>query len=361
MTLARYLFSRLCLYFLILNGTFSLLYNIVEFFEKIVRVQHATFKAVITFVGLNVFPTFFDLVPLGSFIAAFLLVREIHERGEWDTIFLMGIQPRRIVKTLALGGLLLSGISFVGKEIVILPLTQKAEKLRLREFKGDIDKKIYDQWFAHDNNIFTHFSFLDLKANHGENLSILYLSPTFEYKKTITAPVFSLDASSHSLLFAHGTKISTQKSETLNLVNTSIKLPDFFAYLTMNTSTLSLKDHLSNLIVARSLSSKYPFNQEVGGFLNRMLRHLQPFLYVTLIFCLFFLFSHMPYIRWIIIALPYPFFVISTNFCTFLIHHNASALVVTIPYLLAFLCIFLCMRTSFFRKNVTMLAIEKAV
>ncbi len=351
MTLARYLFFRLCMYFLILNSTLAILYNIVEFFEKIVRVQHATFHAVITFIGLNVFPTFFNLVPLSSFIATCLLVREIHERGEWHTIFLIGIHPRRIIKTLALGGLTLSIISFVGKEIVILPLTQKAETLKLKEFKGDINKKLYDQWFVHDNNIFTHFSFLDLKNKKGKNLSVLYLSPSFTLEKTIVAPTFFIDTTNHNIILPSGVELKSESNIESKLVNGHLKLPDFFAYLTMHGGPISLKQDTYNLIVARSLSSTYPFNQELGSILERILKHLQPLFYVTLIFCLFFLFSHMPYFRWISILLPYPFFVLFTSFCTFLIHHNASAIVVTIPYLIALLVIIICMNLSLFRKN----------
>lgn len=358
MILTRYLLKRLFLYFFLLNGTLAFLYNLVEFFEKLMRIHHTSLWAIIYFILLNIFPTFFELIPLTGWVASALLIREIYERGEWESILLIGISPFRLLRLFLIGGLAITFLSFVGKEIIITPISEKAERIRFEEFKHNEHINVYDQWVTRDESCFIHFDFLDLTNGNGKNITLLYFRPDFTIEKEVNAPEFKLHSSRHVVQLFNASSLSYDTAYKETVDQNEIQIPSLFLYLQTIGGTKRLSAHIRSVIEAYNSPIPYFFNQELGTFFERLLKHVQPlFYYVTTLF-LFLQWYEYEIFRWIVILLIYPYLLISTNATIFLVRHNSSAFLLFIPYIIVALLIITIFFSQKFRSFLK-LQIEK--
>lgn len=312
----------------------------------------ASLYNILIFTSLNFIPLFFDLVGLSVWIATFLLCWELHQRGEWETLRLISISPKEIVRSLFFMGIIFSLISLLGKEFIAHPLSQITEKYKITHFKQKSPRKIFNKWILLTQKSFLHIEYLDLKEQKGTGLSIIYMSNNFKPNKKIELDDFNINyksktvhAESATIIDFDTNQFDTNQFETNNTElssNFELKLPMFFLNLKTLFGSLSLKDQIINTISASRLSNKNVFNIEVGKLLNRLLSHLQPLIYVMLTLCIFFIFSGKN--RWIAMILPYPVFVVLISFSNYLVQHNTSAITIIIPYLLLLLLVYNFMR-----------------
>ena len=253
MVLTRYIFRRFFTYFFLVNTGLTLLYNFIEFFEKLTRTQNVNVLTIIEFILLNLLPCFFDLIPLGAWLATCLLFRELYQKKELESFQLVGIHPNKILCAFLYCGLMLSFLSFVGKEIIVYPLSQMSEIFKMEQLKRNTYKRLYNQWFMPKNNNFLYFQVLDIEENKGEGVSLLFMDENFVATQKVESKMADLSTKNLTLTLTDATSWSYQTNETNKIKNKTYYLPGLFAHLKMYVGIPSLKRQISNLFLIRKL------------------------------------------------------------------------------------------------------------
>ena len=173
MILVRSLSRRFLLYFFIINSTFTLLFNLIECFEKLTRTKSATAGLTLTFIKLNFIPSFFDNFALAAWLAIVFLIRDLDLYGEWEGLKLLSIKPISIFYIIGCLSLCLSCISYIGKEKLFLNLFKEAESIKKRSIKNNTRTTINETWFTLKNDIFCHIHQFDQITNQGNGLTLI--------------------------------------------------------------------------------------------------------------------------------------------------------------------------------------------
>ena len=336
MILTKYLARKFFTYLVTASTSIALLYNLIEFFEKLMRAHHATLSEISVFILLNLLPSFFELLPVSIWLATCLLIRELYLAGGWENLSLLSVRPHEILRHAFIGGAVLCTLSLVGKEWAINQVTKKVTHYKMKRLKSAQHQKIYNRWFCLDQQRFINIDYLDLTMGSGEGLLLLELDEQFLLKKRIWIPHFELTSSTNTIQ-----SIKTNASVLEGIFNTTHKklilhLPELVANLRLNAHTPTLTRLASTLFSARRLLSPQTLHRELCSFFMRILTHLQPLIYTVLPLGLFLLFPPSSLLLWAGILAIYPLFLIVTTISHFLSQHYFPAWIVTIPYLLAF-------------------------
>ena len=201
MVLAKYFLKRFFKYLFLINISLTLLFNFIEFFEKIVRVKHATIIMILKFIAMYIPPSFFDTLPLSCWLATCLLIKEFVQQDEWQLLKILNVKIKHIFNLFILAGIISAVFSFVGKEILTLELLNKAEQFRIEKFKQRSTQKIINKWITlSSQNIFCHFGYLDLDLDTGEDITFLYMSPEFKINKIVNSKQFKINPKSQNII-----------------------------------------------------------------------------------------------------------------------------------------------------------------
>lgn len=340
MILARYFFKRFFTNVFFINISFTLLFNLIEFFEKMVRVKDAPTSAILYFIGLNLIPSFFENLPVSSWLGSCMTLAQMEQQNEWEILKLLNIKTKKILFFVLISGITLVAFNFFGKEFLTNKLAISAEKFKHEKFKQDRQKKLFNQWFALNEKTFSHFKYLDLHKNKGDGLSLIEISPKFKIQKITSAKKFSIDHNDKNIVIPDGITLFTKTQEQKTLVNKNIKLPSFFTQLKMQGETPSLNQMFHVVIFDKKVLPNHVYHQLLYLFLSRILIHLLLIIYPLLTFLLFFLFPYHRFYRWILIFLPYPLAIFLFTSTDSLIRFLQYGTLATIPYITLFLAIF---------------------
>jgi lipopolysaccharide export LptBFGC system permease protein LptF len=342
MVLAIYFFKRFFTYLFSINISLTLLFNFIEFFEKIARVKHATTNTILHFIFLNIVPSFFETLPISCWLATCLLLKEFIQQNEWETLQILNIGTKKLFNLFFIAGTILALTSFIGKEKIVLPLTNKSEKFKLEKLKQGSLQKVLNKWFIltqpnSDNHLFCNFSILDMATNKGKNLLLIYMTPNFEIEKTLNSLAFEFNPEKQNLKISDGIIISSKKKSQLKIENYMLELPSFFSQLQLNLETPSIQLLFHNLIYGKKVLPSDLWDDLLAQLLQRILLHFQIIIYPLLTLCLFLLFPYNPLCKWVLILLPYPIITL-LNITTGLSNNVWNVL---LPYLTLMLVIFL--------------------
>lgn len=305
MIFTRYFLSRFFINIFSINIGLTLLLNLIEFFEKMVRVKQTSIETILFFIALNIIPSFFENMPLSCWLGSCLTIKEMHQQNEWNVVQLLNIGTKRIFALILIAGTTLMIFNFFGKEIVTQHITKKAEQFKQEKFKQSAHEKIFNRWFAL-NKAFCHINYLDLKRKVGTQFSMLELSPNFKIKKVTSAQMFSISPETKEIIISEGTMLSTDAKKQRALYDEKLHLPSLFSQLKIQGQALSLKQIFHVVIFDYKVLPKYVYHQLLYLFLSRFLIHLLLLLYPLLTFAFFLLFPYHRYYRWILIFVPYP-------------------------------------------------------
>jgi lipopolysaccharide export LptBFGC system permease protein LptF len=344
MVLIRYICKRFLAHFFIVSTLLALLFNFIEFFEKLMRAKHVGVGAILHFISLNFAPSLFDLMPLASWLATILLIKEFHQQNEWENFSILGITRKTIFKTILIIGTVLFAFHMVCKEKCILPLAFKSEHFKMETFKQHATQKIVSKWLLLDNNIFCYFSILDIDTAQGQELIILSLSPSFSIMQTIKAPIFYIDTHNQHLIIPHGYRYIAQENNHFPITDERLKLPSFFSQLQINIEIPSITNLSKHLIFNRNFLPESVKNELLATLLHTITSSLQIILYPLLTLCLLWLFPINNPLQWALIFTPYPIVVLCTTLIDFMLAQGAPALLILIPYLIIMFFIALCYR-----------------
>ena len=113
----------------------AVLFNFIEFFEKLARVKQASVEQIFQFLGLNFLPSAFDVMPVSVWLATLFVLRELTMQQSWDFLQLIGFIPRKLtvlLMTLTVG--LMLGVGLM-RESFVLEMAQTPEQYKYAHFK----------------------------------------------------------------------------------------------------------------------------------------------------------------------------------------------------------------------------------
>ncbi|MBU1008309.1 LptF/LptG family permease [Candidatus Dependentiae bacterium] len=338
MVLARYILQRFFTNLFFINISLTVLFNLVEFFEKMVRVKQTSTEAIFVFIALNLIPSFFENLPVASWLASCMTIKEMYQQNEWETLSLLNVPLKKVFSLIAIAGLVLMACSFLGKEFLSYRFAQTAEQFKQEQFKQNHHTKLFNRWLvltkSNNKKNFCHFDYLDLTTKRGLRFTLFEISDQFSLQKTTCAKTFSIDPPTKKITLSNSTTLETSSRKILSPETKQLVLPSFFTQLTIQDKTPPITQIVRLLLFSKKVLPDYVYHQLLYLFLNRILIHLLLLLYPLLTFMLFFLFPHHRYTRWTLIMTPYPLAVLiftATDSLMQTIHYGALAI---IPYVI---------------------------
>lgn len=341
MVFIKYFLRRFFSYFILITFALACLLSLIEFFEKLIHTAaaHST-QYVAHFISLNFIPTFFDIMPIGTWLATALLIKEFYQQHEWDTFLLLNITYRTLAKLFFMASIIIIIISFICKETYVARLAFTSEQFKIEKLKQTSTQKIIDKWFVISPTLLCYCNVLDLSTKRGCDIMLLFMSSTFTIEKTITAHSFYI-VSNKNMLFlqqAQSNYTATQiKATTKDL---SFTLPSFFSQIQINIEPPSLISSFKNIIFTKHLIPEATYREILARFIKYLLFYIHIALYALLTFYFFVLLQHCAYLKWAALLASYPFIVVITSIIDFLVSCGHTPWIFAIPYFLIFLFVF---------------------
>ena len=339
MIFTRYFFSRFFRHFFLINIFLTLLFTLIEFFEKLLRASHAGLYAIGYFLLLNILPTFFEYFPLSSWLATCMLIKEMLLQGEWESLSLLGVTKRTQLRLFFITGIILTLSSFVGKEYGAHQLTKQTEHIRRTVFKQQQSSTLYNRWFDLGSNKFCSMGTINMESGIGAQLTLLKLNDAFALEKMITAPTFSLLGKNNQIRFPQAKEYSAYSDTQRTLIDATITLPGITSQLTLASQHTPTLAHLVRHMIFASCATTTVRRTLLNQFLKRFLWHFQSLLYPLLTFLLFSLLYASPRFMWLSLFAVYPIATVVLSCVDMLVSKGFSPLFHLIPYFIGLLFI----------------------
>jgi len=330
----KYLAKKFITNIVTANILITSLFSLVEFFEKIVRFKDSTAEAAINFVVLNFMPCFFENLPLSSFVAGILLIKEIYQQNEWEIFHILNIKFKKIFKAIFFTTSIIAALSFVGKEIVVFKINEMAESFKQKQFKQTNNRKFFNQWINLDDKILCHFDFLDMESKSGQEISILNFSKNFDLEKTTLAKNFKINKKEKTIFIPEAKVIDPQNNTIQNVENLTFYMPHLLAQLNSKNSIQSLGRIAKLIFIENKLISKRTYNKLTYDFFERILCHILILIYPLLTLILFFIFPHAEIYRFTIAISPYPISIALTTIFNSIFQILPIGILSIIPYVI---------------------------
>lgn len=338
-------------FFVAISLMLAFIFNFIEFFEKIVRAKQVPVRVIIHFLSLNFIPTFFDLLPIATWLATCLLLKELLGRYEWELLQLMTFIPQKLFRFALIMGLFLSSTAFVLHERYVADLVFKAEHFKQEKLKQGVPQKLVSKWFELDNNQICYFSVFDPETVMGEDLLVIRFSPEFTFQKMVRAAHFMLNPSTTTIMIQSGHVFDMESQQEHVEQDLEIHSPAFFSQLRMNFECPTLLNTAKKLTLYGKLLPYGVYNEVFGQLCGRIAYYMQLLLYPLLTICLFMITNH-PFIRWVLALAAYPLFLIATIAGDEAFHSGFQALILLVPYLFILFLIAACwIRQGIIRKG----------
>ncbi len=347
MVLKKYLLKRFFKYLFIINISLTLLFNFIEFFEKIVRVKHATLGMVFHFITLNIPSSFFQTLNVSCWLSTCLLIKEFAEQNEWETFKILNINYHKLFKLFLFAGLITATFTFIGKEKLTLTLQNKSEKFKFEKLKQASYQKIYNKWLELKSvnkffKTFCFFQFLDLKENKGSNIIFININKNFEVEKIISGDKFKILPFKKKITIKKVIEVNTKANTQSIKRNQILYQPSFFSQLQLSNFIPQLSILFKNIILNKIFLPKNVWYDFISKLLKRLFFYLQIILYPILTLCFFLLFEERKKYKWISIFLPYPIMILADLIVDFFANRNFLPIFLFVPYLLIVLFILFC-------------------
>lgn len=338
-TFYRYFFIRFIKYLLAINLFFVLLFNFIEFFEKLSHAKHASVNEILYFLALNIAPTFFEQLPISTWLTSCLLIRELYLQQELDALVLLCFSLRKLFKLFLIVGTGLAITSLFLNENFVAKLTFQAEQYRMEHFKQVSTRRLINQWMALEPNIVCYFSILNPPVNaeetqDGKDLFLMYITPQFTIQKTVSAPSFLANTKHQKLLLSDGKIFNIETNAQTKFAQFEITNPSFFSQINLHYEAPSIINLTKELVGGRHIIPDAVSNDLLGQLFKRFVLYLLLILYPALTIGLFSLFWHRPTVRWLVIFAPYPLFTITATLADHMLRHGISAWLAYLPYLI---------------------------
>lgn len=328
--LARRFFAYVCTVGLML----AFIFNFIEFFEKLLRLKHASVGTIIHFVALNFIPTFFDLLPICAWLAMCLLIKDLVTSQEWELLQVLMFIPKRLLLFAISIGAIMSLSTFFLYEGIGSNLTFQAEHFRKNTFKQGTGKKLFDRWFELADNQFFHCELADLENNSGKGLAMISMDHNFQLTTIVNASDFYLDPVSSTITAPMATRYDAKSPGTLVHHSFTLQAPELFSQFALSNEEQSLKNLLSKTVMHSAKKLPAGIYRDIQGQLfTRLAYYLQILLYPLITACLFMCLYH-PYAQWVLMLSAYPIVLIAGLIGNGLFHSGMHPVIILVPYIL---------------------------
>lgn len=328
-----YFLRRFTGFFFTLTLLLAAIFNLIEFFEKLVRVANVDVQTVFHFICLNFLPSFSDLMPVGSWLATCLLLWEFHQRHEWDTLFMLSIGYKQLFTLFAWGGFLVMVTAFVVHEGIVLPLTVQSARFKRERFHyGGQKNKLINKSFMIKNDLFCSIGLLDVDAGVGHDLLLVYLSDHFEIERVVSAPLFYMNPAEKMVMLDNGQIFTKKDQQMRQFQHEKITIPGLFVKLWMHDEAPLLINLIKMVILQRMFLSREIVNELFYLILQRLMFYFQIVIYPVATFSLFLLGGNHLFLRWLMLLIPYPLITVISVLIMLLYQNSVSASVLMLLY-----------------------------
>jgi lipopolysaccharide export LptBFGC system permease protein LptF len=331
MVFIRYFFKRYCYYVGTITLLLTALLTLIELFEKLMRVSHASFAHIGMFLGLNALPVLVDNCAVGCWLATGLLLREFYVHHEWELMMMLNINNKELIRLFVLAGCLFAGVVMVSKELFVCKLAFKAEQFKVKHFKQKAPQLLVHRWIQLSDSRFCHIGMLDMGTNSGQNITVLTMSPDFSIEQALIGSTFSVDLEANQLIIEQGSSFDAMAHQCLPISQKVMTFPELF-------SQLSLEDQVPtalNLYPIIVHAYKQLPNSVVNKLLYQLLKIITSYFYVLLYSLITILLFTVWYghnrLRWIALCAAYPLFLTSQALLDFLVAYGCSAWIALAP------------------------------
>lgn len=336
MVFVWYFLRRFCIAFFAIAFILALLLNVVEFFEKVVRVSHTTAWTILSFVMLNFLPTFSDLMPIASWLAACLVIREFYHQKEWESLLLLNIDYGALLKLFMLAGFLVASGSLIFREYLTIPLSCQAEQFRSKQFKQGTPTIVTKMWYKIADTIYCYIGFLDLKSKKGEDLFLIHVGSDGNVHKSIRAQQFDVRPETESVVLKQGIEYYSEGAVSHQVLDKIVPLPGLFIRLAMQFDIPSLGSLCTKIIAHGRTLSGDAYMALMRAIFERLFFYAQILLFPAVTFVLFSIFIDFSHVKWFAVLLPYPLFTVISVLVFFLVQKYFSIWILALPFILIF-------------------------
>jgi len=338
MVLDWYITRRFLSYFVGISVMLALLFNVIEFFEKLVRLKTATPGMIIYFLSLRIVPSLFELMPLSIWLTTILMIRELYFHGEWETFPLVSFSLQRFLLLLTVVSACLMVVVFGIRERFVIPLSFTSDQFKEQFLKNGVGKKMVNKWVMIDEATFGYAHLIDFDQQTGEDLLLISMDNDFLLKKIMTVSSFGLDKKHNALICPEGHQYTIDGGEPLVLQNFCLHVPSFFSQLTVQLQAPTAFFLVKNLISCKHFVPGRVFRDFLYELFLRLLFYITFLIFPVTTFLLFCLVPATWY-RWLVVALPYPLWLFCETAASALFHLGVGVGVVFLPLVVFFVII----------------------
>ncbi len=309
MIITRYFFKKWIAYTTFLALILSSVFIIIEALEKYTRSTAPAWNAIIHLAYLNSIPGWFDALPVASLLAGIIILKELYQNNEWETLFLISIKQSHLSLYALGGGILMMSAILVPYETIIRQQKHAITTYKLKTFKQiEQSSVLYNRWYILNSTIFFHATSFDLKANVGNGLFVLHIDPvTRKPVSIITGTTFYIDFNNNCMSITDGIRqyYNNQKEPVTKL---SMPLESFKAQLDNQPSSYQSLSSLTRLVWYKYHILPTPLiKQFTAQLVEAYFYYLSLVLYPLLTITLWLLLLGAPaMMRWSLLLALYP-------------------------------------------------------
>jgi lipopolysaccharide export LptBFGC system permease protein LptF len=304
MTFQQYVTRLFLAAWLSITFLLAVLFNFVEFFEKLARVKQATVGQITYFLGLNFLPSAFDVMPISIWLATLFVLRELTTQQSWDFLQLLGFAPGNLLRLLLGVSSILCLLVGVLRESFILDIAKTAEQYKYVQFKKQPEDLIFGSWFELEHQRFCYIEELDLTKKKGKGVLLVALSSAGAVASVSSALEITLNPEQEILELGLSTGVDIPSQVVTPREQQIFHSPYFFNAL--HTKQISADIfNLYKLILFQSLLPR----QVVVTLWQRLLEtiwYYLSFLCYPIMTIYLFMAPFSPYVRWGLALIPYP-------------------------------------------------------
>lgn len=218
----------------------AVLFNFIEFFEKLARVKQVSVSHIFRFLGLNFLPSAFDVMPIAAWLATLFVLRELTTQQSWDFLQLIGFIPRKLVLLLVLLATGMVAVIGAVRESCILEIAQRAEHFKYAHFKKQQQELIFATWFELEHNRFCYIEELDCARLAGKGLLLVTLNQHHEVGAFTKASLFSLKMREQELVLKDAITVHLPEQQIVRDAELIISTQYFFGVMGMKQRVYNL-------------------------------------------------------------------------------------------------------------------------
>jgi lipopolysaccharide export LptBFGC system permease protein LptF len=174
MVLFLYITRQFFLYWCILSVFFAIIFSLVELLEKLIRAKETAFYTIITFIGMNFFPTVISLMVMNAALSTCLLLLKMYISGEWETFKLINIRNIRLVATIAACSFVLMLLLVIFNENIVSLIYHKACIFKEERLKKTVPGEIIQKWHClKKGTLYCYFDSFNTLSKEGRGIVVV--------------------------------------------------------------------------------------------------------------------------------------------------------------------------------------------